>query len=486
MTMFPALTRRGALVAAIAVSAFSFARTAAAQTPASASAPSTGFASVHGAVFDSLNGGPLVGASIRVEGTNLNVVTGPDGQFSLDSVPAGVRRMAVLHPLLDTLGIAMISRPLTFTAGTPAVVDLAVPNAEQIAAALCPAAQRARGPAALVGFVKDPDTGSPAVGAKVSLVYYEDQLGVVKVPRVRESVADSLGRYRICGLPGNMDGKVQVFRGSISSGEVPATVQNGFLATHSFSIGSNVRVATVTDTAGKARRVYAGNATVIGKILNRAGQPIAGARVTMDGTTAIATSRANGDFVLDSLPSGTQSLTVRKLGYSATYYPVETSAAAPRRVTIAMNDFVPTLAAMRTETQAIQGLQMVGYTDRKATGSGVYLDNERLDHSASGFTEMLRGVPGIRLTPAPDGLHYQIIPTRGQSACVNIYLDGNLWQQQQPGDIDAFVQPAEVAAIEVYTTANIPAEFIPPGGGQCTTVVVWTSFTADRRQKVKP
>lgn len=489
MKIFPSLTRRGALIAtAVTVAACSVAQAASAQASA-ATPPSvhdTGFASVRGVVFDSLNGVPLVGASIRVEGTNLNAVTGADGSFALDSIPAGERRMAVLHPLLDTLGIAMISRPLAFVGGTPAVVNLSVPNAEQIATALCPPAQRARGPAALIGFVKDPDTGGPAVGAKVSLVYYEDQLGVTKVPRVREFTADSLGRYRICGLPSNMDGKVQVFRGGISSGEVPATVQNGFLALQSFSIGSNVRVGTVTDTAGKARRVYAGNATVTGKIMSRAGQPLAGARVTMDGTTAIAVSRANGDFTLDSLPSGTQSLTVRKLGYSPTFYPVETSAAKPQRVTISMNDFVPTLAAMRTETEAIHGLQMVGYTDRKATGSGVYLDGDKLSHNASGFTEMLRGVPGIRLSPAPDGLHYQIIPTRGQSGCVNIYLDGNLWQQQQPGDIDAFVQPAEVAAIEVYTTANIPAEFIPPGGGQCTTVVAWTSFTADKQQKIKP
>jgi len=484
MPHFPAFIRRASLLAALAV--VTAAGTAAAQTPVPAAAPGAGYANLRGTVFDSLNGGPLVGASIRVEGTELNAVTGADGQFTLDSVPAGERRMAVLHPLLDTLGIAMVSRPLTFTAGTPAVVNLAVPNAEQIAGALCPAAQRARGPAALIGFVKDPDTGGPAVGAKVSLVYYEDQLGVRKVPRVREIVADSLGRYRICGLPSNMDGKVQVFRGGISSGEVPAAVQNGFLALQSFSIGSNVRVATVTDTAGKSKRVYSGNASVVGKVVSRAGQPLAGARVTMDGTTAVAVSRANGDFVLDSLPSGTQSLTVRKLGYSATYFPVETSASAPQRVTISMNDFVPTLAAMRTEAQAIQGLQMVGYTDRKVTGNGVYLDGNKLDHQASGFTEMLRGVPGIRLTPATDGLHYRIVPTRGQSGCVNIYLDGNLWQQVTPGDIDAFVQPEEVAAIEVYTTSNIPAEFIPPGGGQCTTVVAWTSFTADKRQKIKP
>jgi hypothetical protein len=467
-----------------------------AQTTTPPAQAASGFVHLSGFVLDSLDNGPLAGAQVRVEGLDAAATTGPDGSYAFDSIPAGNRRMAVLHPLLDTLGIALITRPFTFVAGKAAVVNLTVPTAERLAAALCSPALLARGPAALVGFVKDPDTGLPATGAKVSLVYYESppmaaELGALagkvkaatKVPRVREAIADSLGRYRICGLPGNMEGKVQVFRDGISSGEVPAAVENGFLATHSFSIASQVRVSTITDTAGKSRRVYAGDAVVTGRIVNRAGQPLAGARVTMDGTTALAISRSNGDFVLDSLPSGTQSLTVRKLGYSATYEPVETSASTPQRVTIAMNDFVPTLAAMRTEAQAIQGLEMVGYLDRKRAGTGVYLDGSKLDHAASGFTEMLRTVPGIRLTPSGDGMHYRIVPTRGQSGCVNIYLDGNLWRQMSPGDIDGFVQPAEVAAIEVYTTSSAPIEFTPPGSAGCTTIVAWTSFTANRQRK---
>lgn len=455
---------------------------AATTAPVTSPAAPTGFARIHGVVYDSLNGGPLAGAEIRIEGTELSTTTGADGQYSLDSIPPGDRRLAILHPLLDTLGIQMVTRPLTFVAGTAPQLDLAVPTAEELAAAVCSRAERYRGPAALIGFVKDPDTGAPATGARVSLVYYENLLGK-KEMRVRDAVADSLGHYRICGLPSNMDGKVQVFRGPVSSGEVPATVDNGFLATHSFSIASQVSISTVTDTSGRTHKVYAGRARVQGKVVSRAGKPIAGARISMDGTLAATTSRSDGEFTLDSLPSGTQSLTVRKLGYSPTYYPVELSAAQPQDVTIAMNDYVPTLAAMRTEVQAIRGLQMVGYTDRKRMGNGVYLDGSKLHKDASTFTQMLRGVPGIRIVPAGDGMHYSIVPTRGQSGCVNIYLDGTFWQQMQPGDIDSFVQPSEVAALEIYAGNTAPAEFIPPGRDGCATIVAWTSFTANKQRK---
>jgi hypothetical protein len=255
---------------------------------------------------------------------------------------------------------------------------------------------------------------------------------------------------------------------------------------HSFSIASQVRVSTITDTTGKSRQVYAGRARVVGTVTDHSGKPLAGARVTMDGTTALAITRSNGDFVLDSLPSGTQSLTVRRLGYSPAYYPVEVSAAAPRKVKIAMSDYVPTLAAMRTEAQVVRGLQLVGYEQRKESGSGIYIDGDKLSKNASEFSQMLRGVPGIRVATAADGIHYQLLPTRGQSGCVNIYLDGNIWRQSQPGDIDEFVQPSEVAAIEVYTPATVPIEFTPPGQAGCTTVVAWTNFTANKERRVKP
>jgi hypothetical protein len=134
-----------------------------------AQAPS-GFVHLSGFVLDSLDNGPLAGAQVRVEGLDAAATTGPDGSYAFDSIPAGNRRMAVLHPLLDTLGIALITRPFTFVAGKAAVVNLTVPTAERLAAALCSPALLARGPAALVGFVKDPDTGQPATGAKVSLV----------------------------------------------------------------------------------------------------------------------------------------------------------------------------------------------------------------------------------------------------------------------------------------------------------------------------
>lgn len=444
-----------------------------------APAPST-FAGAEGSVVDSVHNVPLVGASVQIEGTNRGGMTGEDGRYRIDSIPPGAHRIAIGHALIDTLGISLVSQPITFTAGETRTIDLAIPSAERLVSILCPpAVLRAWGPGALIGFVRDPDSGEPAVGTKVQLVYEQaDPLGLKKTPRVREVAVDSAGNYRICGVPADMDGKVQVFSKGVSSGEVPATIDNGFLGLRSLSIVSQHRVVAVTktDSAGKATRFLRGSARVRGKVVNKTGQPLGGARVTVTGTGLTTLSRPNGDFVLDSLPSGTQSVEVRKLGYAATDVAVELNSTQPASVRVAMEDFVPTLATMRVEAERDKGLMDVGYLQRKQTGLGYYMDGKVINKDALTFSDAMRVAPGLHVVPTGDGRTYQITSTRDPTGngCVNFYVDGSYWREMSPGDIDQFVRPEEITGVEIYSSATAPPQFVPPGSTNCATVVVWT------------
>jgi len=150
------------------------------------------------------------------------------------------------------------------------------------------------------------------------LLWYEsDPLGFKKTPRVREQQIGPDGRYRICGLPETMNGKLQVFRGGVQTGEVPVelggTSGTNLLAMRSMSISSTSQVvaSASTDTGAKTT-IVRGRSRVTGKILNKYGQPIVGARVELQNTGAATKTRANGDFTLDSLPSGTQTLEIRQ------------------------------------------------------------------------------------------------------------------------------------------------------------------------------
>jgi hypothetical protein len=483
--MFKRLFLSSAAVIAVA------AAPAAAQNPPPAPAASAGVAALKGVVVDSLHDQLLRGALVRVDNSTRESFTDSLGRYRIDSVPAGMHRLVVIHPLLDTIGISLVTPPLTLAAGDDKEIDLSVPSGETLVTLLCPAARRALGPAALVGFVRDADTETAAKGAKVSLLYYEsDPLGLKKTPRVREAQIGEDGRYRICGLPPSMSGKLQVFRNGVQTGEVPVALGDssdfkGLLAMRAMSISSTATVVAKApnDTGGKPATVVRGRSRVTGRVLNKYGQPIAGARVELQGTGAATKTRANGDFTLDSLPSGTQTLEVRQLGFSPTEVAVELSQNAPQSVTVKMADYVPVLSEMRVTAQRERGLNDVGFADRKRTGMGYYLDADQLKmRQTTQFSDMLRTVPGVRVQPAGNGTNVITSSRDPMGGCVTFYVDGSPWQQMTPGDLDTYVRPEEVAALEVYNGSTTPPQFQQPGQSGCTTIVIWTERRINRKR----
>ena len=69
-----------------------------------------------------------------------------------------------------------------------------------------------------------------------------------------------------------------------------------------------------------------------------------------------------------------------------------------------------------------------------------------------------------------------IMPSRDMGACVTYIVDGMVWQNAAGGDIEQFIRPAEIEALEMYTTATVPGEFVLPGKGKCAVLVLWTKL----------
>jgi hypothetical protein len=451
-------------------------------------APKFGY--LQGVAVDSIRGEPLIGALVQVEGTGRISPTDSIGRFLVDSVPPGRYRVVLDHPLLDTLGITLVTDTMSFTAGAVTRTLIAVPDGERLAAILCPAGRRALGPGALVGRVREPDTDEPAVGARVSFVYFDpdppgipSNIKVKKSPRVREATVGADGTYRICGLPATFEGKLQAQRkDGGATAEVLVELTDGVLALRSMSVAA-AAITVAKDTSGKTVINQKGTARVFGRVLNANNAPVVGARVGLMGSSAAAITRADGTFVLDSLPSGTQALVVRQIGYRPTEHTVELSARIPARANIKLGAFVPELSAVEVVSRREEGLQRVGYRDRKrSAASGHFIDPETIEkRNAQFFTDLLRTVPGIRVVTS--GQQSMVYSTRSasQDGCVTTWVDGSPWRSLEAGDLDSFVQPPEVAAIEVYQGTNIPAQF-QSAGSNCAVVVVWTKTRVDRRR----
>lgn len=462
------------------------------QAPAAAAAAAGATANALGTVFDSIRMRPLAGARVRVDTTGIVADVDTDGRFHIEGIPAGEHHLRIEHPLLDTLGIVLRSPNQTYGAGETKPSELATPEPAVLVGILCSAAWRARGPAALMGRVYEADSGHPATGAKVSLVWYELDVsgGVRRMPRVREASAGADGTFRICGLPAQLDGRVQVIRGTMTSGDIPISFGEDVLFLRSMTIAPPAAIveapASPSDsgrpTAAPARAL--GSARLTGRVLNKTGAPLVGARVQLEGTTRAATTRPTGDFILDSLPPGTQTVSVRLLGYAPVEQAVDLSSREPKRITLTMDNFVPVLEAVRVNVQRERALDDVGYARRKRMGQGYFMDEDAIQRRNSmNFSDILRGAPGIRIAQSNNGRQIIESSRDPMGGCVSVWVDGTQWQQMEPGDVDDFVKPHELAAIEVYSPTNTPAEYSPAGRSSCSTIVAWTNRRLDRTRK---
>ena len=441
-----------------------------------------------GSVYDSVRLRPLSGARLRLDTTDIVAYADANGRFRLEGIPAGAHELRVEHPMLDTLGISLRSHVETYAPGATLAAQMATPASETLIQLVCSAAWRSRGPAALIGKVREADSRMPATGAKVSLVWYEVDIsaGVRRVPRVREVSVGADGTYRFCGLPAQLDGKVQVLRGPLTSGDITINFGPDLLYLRSMSIAApSAVVATPASPSDSGRaatpRTVVGTARLTGKVLNLAGRPLKGARVQLDGTTRVAVTRETGDFALDSLPPGTQTVSVRLLGFAPTEEAVDLSSHDPRSVTIRLTDFVPVLEAVRVTAALERSLDAVGFARRKRSGQGHYLEGDAINTSALNFSDVMRVAPGLRIVPGPGGRQV-ITSARDINGCVTVWIDGSPWQQLEAGDIDDFVKPHELAAIEVYSATTTPGEFQGGRGGGCTTIVAWTKRRLDRKR----
>jgi hypothetical protein len=122
-----------------------------------------------------------------------------------------------------------------------------------------------------------------------------------------------------------------------------------------------------------------------------------------------------------------------------------------------------------------KALRDVGFTDRQRVGIGHYLTEAQIAmRGPVRMTDIFQQMPGIRVNYTVDPP--TLVGTReaGNSGCITYVFDGIITPMDDPGDFDTFMQPGEVAAVEVYTASEAPPQFSTPGKSSCSVIVIWT------------
>ena len=438
--------------------------------PAPVAAGKTGKAAIAGVVVDSLNGRYLTGADVMIEGARATIVTDSLGKFRIDSLPPGTYQVGVFHPLLDTLGLTLATKPFHLGADSATFIVLAVPSAATIIHGACPVRPRAQGTSAVIGHVHDPETLQPVPGAEVSIAWSQidvsKEAGIRRTPHVIRDSTNASGAFRICGLPNSMQATLQVRRGKSVTAEIPIA-----LGEEQSELFARNLLLSRTDSGAKA-----GNAALSGRVVLEGSATNAGSRVEVVGTDQVALTNDKGEFTMTKLPSGSHVLLARHLGFGAQMVAVDLSSREAQRVTVKLPKFVAMIEPVVVNARRAASLDRVGFSQRKMTGNGFYIGPDQLKNGHPQYlTDILRGVPGLRVSSSPEGDVVSSSRGVGGGDCVQYFVDDMPWQSAEPGDINSFVNANEVVAVEVYQGSNAPAQY-SRGMGSCTTIVLWTRF----------
>ena len=417
---------------------------------------------IDGTVRDSVHDKPLVGAalmltSVTVPSTQLVIALSDDrGRFRFDTLAAGRYSLELAHPILDSLELTMPPREVTVGEGDHASVEMGIPSGATFRAAACPGLEMTKEQGAVVGRAVDADTDRPLVGARVAVSWNDftvDRATLRADPHTRTGgvVVDSLGRYRLCGVPTETylllqlqaDGRV----GTTLRVSVPADL--GVILRHlSLSPSTATRIAAIdTSASAEPPPLRSGTATITGSVLGLGSRPVAEAQVRVLDAVGMTRTDSAGRFTLSNLPAGTQVLEVRQVGYLLTQNPVELRSGRSVEASVTMARIVSLdsirVVARRSLYKEFESRRRLG------RGFGRFMDEEEIDRrSPMQTSDLLRVMPGFRVSGS--GLDAKIISSRGRISLsgreceTNVVIDGIQHQ-----DIN-LLSPREIGALEAY------------------------------------
>jgi hypothetical protein len=436
---------------------------------------------LEGTVVDSVHMRGLQGANvlaIRVDpqpSHSAGSSTDASGRYRIDSLPPGRYMVEFTSAMLDSLEITLPPREVTIEPGRAARVDFGLPSGRTLRAAACPDVPLASGKGAIVGRVLDADTDAPLAGARVVLAWREvtverATLQVATADRVGEADADSLGRYRVCGVPTDEWVSLQVQHRGRAGSEIRLLVPDSagvVVRQLSLSTSASHPVAPSGAAPDSAPEPLAGTASVSGVVRGVGGLPVADAQVRLLGARGAAVSDFRGRFTLGDLPSGTQVLEVRRIGYLLAQQPVELRSGRSVTQDVRLRRIV-TLDSVRVLARRSRYREFEA--QRKRSGFGTFLTEEDIERRRPfESSDLFRMIPGFRVSGY--GLNAQVQSSRGVGSMamgpcrVNIVIDGMANQ-----DIN-LIHPSSIGAMEVYR-AGQPAP--PQYDSRCGLIVVWT------------
>jgi hypothetical protein len=170
------------------------------------------------------------------------------------------------------------------------------------------------------------------------------------------------------------------------------------------------------------------------------------------------------------------------VGFYPTRAPVDVVTNGPpvRTALATMKDVLDTVKVVASR---LANQNIAEFNERRRSGGGRYLTAEDVRRRQPIVTsDLFKNMPGLRVDRSPLGDTQLLMRGTFDETCVpNVYVDGRHLRDLSADDVDGWVKPNEIAAMEIYTGPHVPAQFNPgltgggaTGGESCGSIVIWT------------
>jgi len=343
---------------------------------------------------------------------------------------------------------------------------LAIPSAETIITKRCGPSDPEQPMGLYLGFVRNAATNAQVPAARVRAQYTEVTVGPRGVERRSPSRFGSSsddGLFVLCGVPRNAPVTARAYAGGDSTGFIELRVPRNGLLVRDLVIGSTNK----------------GTGVLRGSVKSVTGQTISSARVVLWGASGNGTNTSNGQYSLDGLPTGTQMVEARAIGYQPMRVVVDVPATEGATADIILEAIVATVDTVRVRGDRVSN-QMAEFEKRRRAGFGTFIDENQLNSRSPIFmADIFRTLPGVTIATGQSPQGRVLMRASGGTCAPAVFLNG-MNVQVPDGNLDAIMNSQEVMAVEVYSrTSNVPAQFDSRNG--CGSIVVWTGARKSRR-----
>ncbi|WP_309668881.1 carboxypeptidase regulatory-like domain-containing protein [Gemmatimonas sp.] len=415
--------------------------------------------------------GHAIGGAFGVlTGTDYTLRTDSVGIGRVEPILPGQYRLQVRTALMDSLGV--LAREHDIEVGVDGrLVQMTLPSSTELLRAICSADVVRRAQSFLRGTVRD-SSGHAVPSATVRLRAMRNIATAADRVSFSEDVvsttSDSLGQWRVCGVPRATPLQLRVTSGV-------GTIDTLFRIAATDALAAADVGLRVSRTASLLLRTYNAEERPLGEV-QAVVRTIAGREI------AVRTNH-RGEATVGDLEPGVATVHLRRVGYVEGTIAAE-FVAGSNTLQLSLDPTAPpsldtvTVRAHRTNDR------FTDFETRRANGlATASITREQIERrNPVSLWQMLTRVPSVLVVDSLGFVYARSMRNRNDECWLRVAINGVVQSDGRP-DLRTLPAPGEVYGVEVFAgAATIPATMASQGGNElgprartgCGLISIWT------------